>query len=218
LTEISRAGAAQLSLTGELWRKATHLAALAIPLGYYLLKLDQVTMSTIMGVLAICMFLIEVSRFRKWWIWRKLAGPLIRPMVRRREMKGDFTGATYILLSSCFTIAFYSKPIAAAALSFIIVGDILAALVGRMFGRHRIGKKTLEGSFGCLLGTLIVIPFLPDLTLEFPELLPGNVLTIWLIGAITATITEALPLGADDNISVPILSGLVMTLSINLFV
>ncbi len=116
-------------------------------------------------------------------------------------MAGDFTGATYILLSVCLTVALYDKPIAIAAIAFIIVGDTLAALIGRRFGRHRFGNKSVEGSLACLAGTVIVAVIVPDLPIG-----------IRLFGAVVATIVEALPLNIDDNITVPILSGLSMTL------
>jgi dolichol kinase len=95
----------------------------------------------------------------------------------------------------------YTKPIAVAALTFIIVGDTLAALIGRRFGRHRFGRKSVEGSLACLAGTLLVAIFAPDLALP-----------VALFGATVAAITEALSTRIDDNISVPIISGLAMTL------
>jgi dolichol kinase len=97
----------------------------------------------------------------------------------------------------------FSKPVAVAALSFIIVGDTFAALIGRKYGRHRFGRKSVEGSLACLLGTVIVALLVPGLTLS-----------VALAGAVVATVTEALSMNLDDNISVPIVSGLAMTLLI----
>ena len=126
-------------------------------------------------------------------------------MVREHEDAGDFTGATYILLSTCLTVALYDKSVAIAALAFIIVGDTFAAIIGRKFGRHRFGRKSVEGSLGCLAGTAIVAFLAPGLTTP-----------IAMIGAVTATITEAVSFKIDDNISVPIVSGLIMSLSIKI--
>ncbi|MCK4301338.1 MAG: phosphatidate cytidylyltransferase, partial [candidate division Zixibacteria bacterium] len=81
----------------------------------------------------------------------------------------------------------------------------LAALIGRKFGRHRFWNKSLEGSLACLAGTLVVAALAPEIA--WP---------IAVTGAVVATVVEALPLGVDDNVTVPILSGLSMTLLVRI--
>jgi dolichol kinase len=191
----------EISFTHEVARKATHMGALIIPGGYYLLELSKGQMLAIMVPIALAMFWIDIARLRRWSFYTRFGAKLISPMVRGHEDAGDFTGATYILLSTCLTIALYDKPIAIAALTFIIVGDTFAALIGRKFGRHKFGRKSVEGSLGCLAGTLIVAVFTPDLALE-----------ISIFGAFVATVTEALSVRLDDNVSVPVVSGLAMSL------
>jgi dolichol kinase len=191
----------QISFGGELGRKATHMCALVIPGGYYFLGLTKAEMLYIMVPVTLLMIVIDISRLREWRFWKHYLVKFFGRMVRHHEMQGDFTGATYILLSVCFTVALYSKPIAIAALSFIIVGDTFAALIGRKFGKHKFRSKSLEGSLGCLAGTIIVALLVPDL-----------VLPVAVTGAFVATVTEALSFGIDDNVSVPIVSGLAMTL------
>ncbi|HDL02617.1 MAG TPA: hypothetical protein ENH25_00640 [candidate division Zixibacteria bacterium] len=127
-------------------------------------------------------------------------------MVRSTETSGDFTGATYILSTVCFTAAFYSKPVAAAALAFIIVGDPASALFGRRYGKHRFKNKSLEGSLAFLVPATIVGIFAPELPV-----------TVGILGAIVATVTEAVSFKVDDNTTVPLISGLVMTLALKIF-
>jgi dolichol kinase len=191
----------EITFRQELLRKATHMGALVVPGGYYFLHLDKVGMLLIMIPVTLVMILIDVARLRRWRFWRGFAGKIISPLIRSHEMSGDFTGATYILLSVCLTVALYNKPIAIAALAFVIVGDSLAAVLGRRLGRHKLGHKSIEGSLACLAGTAVVAVLVPNLPLR-----------IGLIGAVVATVVEALPLGVDDNITVPILSGLSMSL------
>jgi len=191
----------QISFKGELVRKGTHMFALVIPGAYYFLDLSKTAMLSMMVPATLLMFTIDISRLRGGALWKAFARKFITIMIREHETAGNFTGATYILLSSCFTIAFFDKPVAIAALVFIIVGDTLAALIGRKFGRHKFGKKSIEGSLGCLLGTVLVA-----------FLVPGLDLTVGLLGAVTATVVEALSVRIDDNVSVPVISGLVMTI------
>lgn len=195
----------QITFGQEIARKATHMGALVIPAGYYVLKLDKSEMLMIMVPITLLMILIDISRLRRWLFWRAFAGKIISPVIRRHEEAGDFTGASYILISVCLTVALYDKAIAIAALAFVVVGDSLAAVIGRRFGRHRFGNKSIEGSLSCLIGTAVV-------AIIVAIVVPGIGLRVALGGAMVATIVEALPLGIDDNITVPILCGLFMTL------
>ncbi len=196
----------EITFGHELLRKATHMGALVIPGGYYLLGLSKVQMLYIMLPITALMILIDLSRLRGWRFWTNFAEPLVGGMVRSHEKDGDFTGATYILTSVCCTVALFARPIAVAALAFIIVGDTLAAIIGRKFGRLRFGRKSVEGSLACLVGTVIVALVAPDLSLQ-----------AGIFGAVVATVTEAVSLGIDDNISVPVISGLAMSLFIRFF-
>ena len=202
MSELDRVAAQQISLKSEFARKITHLGALALPASYYWLDLSKQEMLIIMISAFILVLLADISRLRNWIFWRKFANKIWAHMVREHENKGGFTGATYILLSIVLTVALFSKPVAVAAMAFIMVGDTFAALVGRRFGRHKIFKtKSLEGSLACLTGTVIVALFTPDL-----------LLTVGLTGALAAAVVEALPLKIDDNLTVPLLSGATMAI------
>lgn len=188
-----------ISFQQELWRKATHLGALIIPAGYSVFSFEKATMLAIMTPIAVAMAIIDVARLRRWPLWGKVARPLIGPLLRSHEVSGDFSGATYILWSVVATVGLYQRDIAVAALAFIVVGDTLAALIGRKFGRHKFGRKSLEGSLACLIGTLLVA-----------SVAPGLPLSVAVFGAFVATIVEAFSGPIDDNVSVPLASGLAM--------
>lgn len=195
----ARTNTKQISLKGECLRKMTHLGALVIPVGYYLLG-RTISLSILIPA-TLAMIIIDVGRLRDWRIWHGVRR-FIRPMIRNNEEEGaDFTGATYILTTACAVIALYSTPVAIAALAFIIMGDPAAVLVGKSCGRHYYGHKTVEGSLGFLamavLAALVV---------------PGLPLAVSLIGAVVATVTEGLSDKIDDNTTVPLISGLVMQL------
>lgn len=191
----------QIPFSQEIARKLTHLGALSIPAGYYLLGLTKLTALSILVPIFLFTLAVDISRLSNRGLWRSFLGTAFKAMIRKHEQMGDFTGATYILLAACCTIALFDKPIAVAALAFIIVGDSFAAIIGRRFGRHRYGHKSLEGSLACLVGTVIVALMTPHLALP-----------VGLVGALAATVFEAFPLGVDDNVTVPIMSGLVMAL------
>ena len=153
----------------------------------------------------LCMVIIDVGRLRNWRLWYLLK-KILSPIIRESEERGDFTGATYILTTACLTIALFSRPVAGLALAFIIVGDPASALIGIKFGRHKFKSKSLEGSLAFLTAA-IMIAFV----------MPGVPLIVKIIGAVVATITEAVSFRIDDNATVPLVSGLVMTLLLELF-
>ncbi|MBN2226936.1 MAG: hypothetical protein JW763_06195 [candidate division Zixibacteria bacterium] len=177
----------------------THLGALVIPVGYYLLG-RTVSLAVLIPV-TIAMIIIDVGRLRDWRVWHAVKW-FIRPMIRHNEQEGaDFTGATYILTTACAVIAMYSPSVVVAALVFIIMGDPAAVLIGKSCGRHYYGRKTIEGSLGFLAMAVLVA-----------LVVPGLPRTVSLIGAVVATVTEGLSTKIDDNTSVPLISGLAMQL------
>jgi len=123
--------------------------------------------------------------------------------LRRHEFT-RLSGATYLLLGCLITSFLYQKSVAVASCTFIIVGDTFAAILGQSIKGPKIFRKTLVGSlsfFAASIGTVII--FYNFLNLPWQHL---------IIGAIAATIFEALPLPWNDNFSVPIFTGAVISL------
>lgn len=125
--------------------------------------------------------------------------------LRRREIR-RLSGASYLLLGCLITTLLYRKPIVVAACTFIVVGDTFAAIFGQNIKSRRIFlNKTLLGSLGFLGAALLSAYVLYLLIGTLP-------LSHLLIGALAASVFEALPLPLDDNFSVPIITGFVMSL------
>jgi dolichol kinase len=203
----------EISLYNEFKRKAIHLVALSVPIGYFLLpKLPSLLILTPCALGAVA---IDVIRLKKLPLHGWL-NQLIGPILREHE-SADFAGASYILSASVFTILLFEKSVAVAAISFIILGDIAAALIGRRFGRTKIlwnvgnsqvnwnKRKSLEGSLSCFLFCILVAMLVPHLPLW-----------IGATGALVATLVEAAPLPINDNFSVPLISGLIMHILIHI--
>ncbi|MFH1143081.1 MAG: phosphatidate cytidylyltransferase [Candidatus Eisenbacteria bacterium] len=181
----------------ELGRKAFHLSALAIPVGYYFMA--EPLGRLILAILTGLAFVVEVLRLNDPRI-RSFFYILFGRLVREHE-RYNLLGATYLLLSSLICVYAFAKPVAVAALSFLIVGDTLAALVGRAIGRVRIFGKTLEGSLACLASCLVIGWIIPELNWG-----------VTVVGAVMATLIELLPIPLDDNLRIPLASGFAMTL------
>jgi dolichol kinase len=102
-------------------------------------------------------------------------------------------------MSSILVISLFDKPIAIAAISFIVVGDTAGAIIGRLWGRIRFRSKSLEGSVSFFLACILV-----------SIIIPGIPYWTKIIGALAATIVEAITLHIDDNLIVPITSAAIM--------
>ncbi len=182
---------------GEMGRKAIHLAAILIPIGYYFTS-EALGRSILITATAI-VFLIDVIRLNQPRI-RTFFYIFFGRLVRDHE-RYNLLGATYLLLSSLICVYAFDKPIAVAALSFLIVGDSVAALVGKSIGRIGVFGKTLEGSLACFLVCIGIGLLIPELSW-----------TRAVVGAAMATLIELLPVPLDDNLRIPLAAGFAMTL------
>ena len=183
----------------EIFRKTIHILSSVIPLSYLWLVKDKDTMLLILVALSITALVIEFLR-SKTSIFSRYFNILFDFMLREKESNGKWTGATWLLLGWTITVLMFDMPIAVSALLFLSIGDSFAALAGKLYPRGRIGDKTFSGSIVGLVFSLIVVTTINQ------TLLP----VVLLFGAIAAMGIELIPSKINDNLTIPIFSGLVM--------
>jgi len=188
-------------LTSELKRKAIHLASFSIPIAYYLSPPSwSRNWQRALLALVILSLAIEVVRLHNPRIpnvFRHFFGELLR-----NHEEVSLLGSTYLLIAMLLTLHLFEKPVAFLALGFLILGDTVAAIVGKWIGKVRLlGGKTLEGSAACLLVCFGLTFFMPDIPWY-----------VGLVGALTATVFELLPIPLDDNFRIPLSAGFAMEL------
>ena len=184
----------------EIFRKSIHFSLILLPLAYrYLVNYDKRITLFVLTTLLIAALLVEIFRIKHPTV-KRIFFDLFGLMLRKREYH-DFTSATYMLISVTICIIVFPAEVAFIAICFLAIGDTLAALVGVRFGKRKLfgTDKSLEGSIACFTGTFIFALF---------YLNP----IIALSGACAATLAESIPMWVDDNIKVPITSGIVMIL------
>jgi dolichol kinase len=187
-----------IGLAAELGRKAIHLFGLVVPLGMMLIPRGI----TRWALVALFLISVVIDLLRRGdsplaVAIRRLLAPVLRPHELSR-----FSGGTYILAAGALCNLLFALPVAVAALIAIILGDTAAVFVGRYLGRIRIGgRKTLEGSLGFFIAALLGILWMTQLPMH-----------VKIIGSAAAAITEALPIPLDDNLTVPLVAGAVMTM------
>jgi dolichol kinase len=190
----------------ELKRKLIHLLNLVIPFSYVFIFPNKNQMAIILLIFALIFVIVDLTRMRLAFV-KFFFDHFFNSMMRQHEISGRFTGATWVLIISVPVIYLLPKEIAILSLVFMSLGDIAAAIIGLSFGKTKIGKKSLEGSIGCLFVCIIAALML--------DLVP---LIVSISGAVMATVFEALPIDIDDNILIPIGAGSTMVLASSFFV
>jgi len=187
-------------LASELKRKAIHLASLSIPIGFYLSPdawsswWERGLLASVILSLAIEVFRLNHPRSRH--VFRHFFGQLLR-----NHEDVSLLGSTYLLIACLLSIHMFAKPVAVLALAFLILGDTVAALVGKSIGRVGLFGKTLEGSLACFA-----------VCYALSAAVPGIPFRVGIVGAAVATIFELLPIPLDDNFRIPLSAGFAMEL------
>ena len=187
------------NIKNEFARKAIHISNAIIPLSYLYLIQDNIDMIIILAFFLVLCFFIEIARKENYLVSIFFSKQLSF-MMRDDEKKGEITGATWVFVGALFTILLIPYPYSIYALLFLSAGDTFAAIIGMRFPFIRVGEKTMSGSISgfiaCVIAGLII-----DISISYQ---------ILLFGAFMAMLIELLPLPINDNVSIPIFSGLSM--------
>ena len=183
----------------EFIRKLLHLSNLVIPFTYLFYFDSKVEALIILLPITLLAFLIEYLRINSISV-KNIFDKYLFSMLRNHEKSGKYTGATWVFISSTLSIGIFPKDIAIISLIYMSIGDTVAGLIGRKFGRIKIYNKTLEGALAGFIVCLIV-GLMIDLNLSK---------TVVAIGALSAAIIEFMPISIDDNLIIPLFSGTVM--------
>lgn len=191
-----------MSISRTLKRELAHIfGGLSIPIAA--LFLPTMVLLVTLGVATVVFSAFDLVRLRvpganRWFFW------LFKPVLKEEETS-CLTGASYMLVASLIAFLAFQRDIAVLALSFLAVGDAIATLVGEQIGRRRLRGKSLEGSLACFISCVAIGFVFYHVGLNIP-------LPIILVGSVCATIGEVIPLPIDDNLTMPLFAGAVMTI------
>ncbi len=195
----------------ELIRKTIHLCSLSIPVTYYFISREM----ALMLLLPVATVFLAVDLLRYFHeptakLFYRSFGWLLRSHEHDHTTK-RLSGATHVLISATLCVLVFPKLITITAFAILIISDSAAALVGRRFGRRRFLNKSVEGSAAFFLTALVVIAVTPKISA-----VPGEYL-IAVVAAAFGTVVEALSVGIDDNLSIPLSIGAVMWVLYDIF-
>jgi dolichol kinase len=196
-----------IAYKNEVLRKSIHLCSLSIPVIYYFIH--KTTALFILVPLALFSLTLDFGRYYSPLL-AKYIYKYFGFMLRKHEIdssKKNLNGATYVFLSAAIVVMIFPKVIVITAFSVLIISDILAALIGRKFGKHKFLAKSLEGTTAFFISACLVVLVTPKVTGKPIEYLIGFISVA--VGAIAENISYG---WADDNFAIPVSIGFVMWL------
>lgn len=154
------------------------------------------------------LFFVIGDLLRQWHagtnnLARKIFGPLMRPEEAKR-----LSATTYYVVGCWVAILTFSRVIACTSILFLVFGDRGARLVGKRFSRGKMWAKTLPGTL-----TNFAVCFCIGLAI-FKMTAQPHPYPVSTMGALGATFGELIP--RLDNLTIPILSGLLLTMGVYL--
>jgi len=173
-------------------RKGLHLTTVLIPLAVWFLPPALWRWPLVALTLAVlALDFLRLGHPRIGRFVRGFAGQALR-----RHEHAELAGSSYLALGCLLAAMLFPRPVAVAAMGYLILGDGLAGLIGRTLGRRRLAfGKSVEGTLAGLVANLVVgLLVLPAWPLA-------------LLGAVLASLIELLPLPLDDNLAIPLISG-----------
>lgn len=184
----------------ELPRRLFHIfGGLCLPASGWLLPRNIFLPSLFIATIFFLFFEVARLRFQKLNRWF-LAH--FQALLRKSEAS-RFTGSTYLLIAGSLGFIFFDKPIAVISLSFVALGDPIAGIIGEKWGKIKLRGKSLEGSSACFLACLTIGAILASFT-HIPFF-------VVIAGALCVTLIELLSLPINDNLTIPLVSGVIMT-------
>ncbi|MDR0927736.1 MAG: SEC59/DGK1/VTE5 family protein [Ignavibacteria bacterium] len=195
----------------EILRKAIHFCSLSIPILYYFLDKEILMMLLVPIMLFMVAFDLATKRIL---FLRSAYLKLFGFMLRKHEIMANqilLNGASWVMISAVLTVYFFPQHIAIVALSILFISDIVAAIIGRKYGKKRfigLKNKSWIGTMAFFVSAICVVGIW---TCVF-----GFSIQFFLCGVVAsavAAVSEALAtevLRTDDNLAIPISFGIMM--------
>ncbi|AUN97047.1 hypothetical protein DOM21_16465 [Bacteriovorax stolpii] len=189
-----------LHLTRKIWHISTGLAGLV---AYKKSGISVDNVAYILLAFAVAAFLFEFLRLRNPKV-NQVAMLLMKPVMRESE-RNSVSGLPFYALGVSLALFFFPERIAILAILFLIFADPIASFFGILYGRDKIlPNKSLQGTIAafsvCYLATIVY-----GLIYVGPS---THLLVFAILAGIIGAISEMCSQFVDDNLCIPVVSGL----------
>ena len=189
-------------------RRIWHLAGV---LAIFFIYRSVPELSAKWGVSLAVLALIPADFLRlKFPAMNKSLTRVFAPIMRKSELH-SIAGTSYLIAGVFLLIFLFPPLIVSLSLLFLALADPAASYFGIRFGKHKLpgSQKSIEGSLAAFIVCLLTTWFF----ISYEGLFGGYELIVVFLGGIIGALAEALPLWKlDDNLSLPLLSALGLSL------
>ena len=192
-----------LHILRKCWHMGTGLTGLGICSWY---QIDQADMALILFSLSSVAFILEFLRLKVATI-NTIVMKLMGPFMRESERNG-LSGFPFYALGASLSLFFFSEKIAILSILFLIFSDPISSFFGILYGRDKIlPNKSLQGT----LAGFVTCYFVCMIFLIENDATGASTIAFALIAGIFGCVSELLSIFVDDNLTIPLASGLGLT-------
>lgn len=191
-------------------RKIFHFSGLVVML-LCTIFLPRWACWSIFLIVCVPMIVVDVARLsipQLNGLFLKVVGPLLR-----KYEASKISGASYALLGVALVYGIYPLPVAHLAILFLAIGDPVASYFGLSYGKKKLWRnKSWAGFLACTLAcSLSALLYLATVPQEFMD--TNNLILTGLALGLIGGLSESIPLWkVDDNLSLPLTSGLLISI------
>lgn len=183
----------------ELIRNALHIGGFLIPI-VSLYLLSRYVIAFLIFLVTLLYIISEFARMRGFNL--PITSTITLNAANKSEMHEFITAPIFYAIGIMTTLILFSEPVGYASIAILTLGDGFAELVGKKIGKHiypyNRGKSVEGSAFGFVVAFIGASLFISPLKA--------------LLGAAVGMFVESLPAPINDNLTIPLISGLVMDL------
>ncbi len=190
-----------LHLPRKIWHICTGSIGLFL---FFYLNLETKFLAKIGLCFACFAFCVELLRF-KFKAINKFILKYGKILLRKNELN-SFTGLPFYALGVGLSLALFQTHIAVLSIFFLVFADPLGSLIGIKFGSIKVlPNKSLEGCLSFwFISSFITFVYLSNFGVN-----EYNFLSFSILAGLFASCSEAVSaFKVDDNLTIPILSGI----------
>ncbi len=194
-------------------RKIWHISTGSIGVGFYLtFNLPAQPVALLCITAAVIFWLFDTLRFQSPKL-NALFCKITKPILRCSEVN-NYGGHSFYLLGVGLSLLLFDERIALLSTLFLIFADPLSSLVGGIYGKEKIlPNKSLEGTLTCF----IVCYSIGFFYLKILGITDSHLVLFCLAGGVFGALSELVSaFKIDDNLTIPVISGLGLTVFNNL--
>ncbi len=193
----------------HLLRKAWHMTTGGIGLLVFLsFELDQHFTGLVFVCLALVGFTFEFLRVRLDGLNQRVMA-VMGPLMRTSE-RNSCSGLPFYALGAGACLMLFEREIAVLSILFLIFADPISSLFGILYGQKRlIPGKSLEGTMAGFITCYLLTLFVINVNQNISGL---EVVVFCFFSGCIGAVSELLSFVADDNLTIPLLSGFGITL------